>query len=538
MTKIFAIMLFTLVFTSGQTFAEELQTNVKYISKSAVYVDAGRINGIEVGDRGTVIRGIEIIAHMEVIFVADNSASCRIVESKTPLKVGDQVTMIVEKPVISLDTTSSNTPKSVITPRVKTDTELIARTRKELTNQFSGRLGLQYYSQDNLDEFDNDFIQPSYFLRFRIENIYGSYHSLSLRMKGRKNIRDSNLHDISSSSWNNRTYELSIMFDNPNSNFSYNAGRIIPSQVSGLGLMDGISFEYKLHEKYQIGIFGGTEPDYETSNYSSEEVKSGIFLTFDNRNLQGSRIRTTGALLGVYKAGEIDREFVYIRNSYSYKSKTSFYQSGEININRDWRRDKSNNTLEISNFQTSLRWSPVRAFSLNLGYNNLRNVRNADNRTVADSLFDDALRQGFRAGCIFRLPDNIRFSINGNVRSRSSDNSSTYATSSNLSYTDRRISRIRFNGRGSYFSNKYSEGLQFSFSANRNITSDLGAGIEVGVRDYTLISSSTTLRNNWLKLDADYRISRSLYLFTFFEASRGDGVKTNRWMVDAGYRFR
>lgn len=68
------------------------ELRVRYRSAENVYLDAGAAAGLAVGDRLEVVRdGVEI-ATLEVVFVAQHSASCRIESESTPVAVGDLVT--------------------------------------------------------------------------------------------------------------------------------------------------------------------------------------------------------------------------------------------------------------------------------------------------------------------------------------------------------------------------------------------------------------------------------------------------------------
>ena len=64
---------------------------VRYRSSDSVYLSGGRVHGVEVGDRFAVLRGNEQIAEIEVVFVADHSASCRILDERQEIAAGDQV---------------------------------------------------------------------------------------------------------------------------------------------------------------------------------------------------------------------------------------------------------------------------------------------------------------------------------------------------------------------------------------------------------------------------------------------------------------
>ena len=92
-----ALFLLLLVLGAG---AAELQTTVKYVSASSVYIDAGREAGIQVGDRVKISRGGDSLAVLEVVYISGTSASCKIIESKGELRSGDMATLqITPQPV-------------------------------------------------------------------------------------------------------------------------------------------------------------------------------------------------------------------------------------------------------------------------------------------------------------------------------------------------------------------------------------------------------------------------------------------------------
>jgi len=64
---------------------------VRYRSAQAVYLDAGTLGGLTVGDHLEVVREDRVIAEIEVIFVADHSASCKIVEESERVVADDVV---------------------------------------------------------------------------------------------------------------------------------------------------------------------------------------------------------------------------------------------------------------------------------------------------------------------------------------------------------------------------------------------------------------------------------------------------------------
>jgi hypothetical protein len=74
--------------------AEPPDIRVRYLSAETVYVSAGTAPGLAVGDKLEIVRSSEVIAEVEVIFVAEHSASCRVVTQQVELRKGDSARLI------------------------------------------------------------------------------------------------------------------------------------------------------------------------------------------------------------------------------------------------------------------------------------------------------------------------------------------------------------------------------------------------------------------------------------------------------------
>jgi hypothetical protein len=72
----------------------ETRFHVKGRSLAAVQVDAGRTQGLKLGDRLRVVSGPVTIGEIEVVVLTERSASCRIVSVTRPVGVGDEVVPI------------------------------------------------------------------------------------------------------------------------------------------------------------------------------------------------------------------------------------------------------------------------------------------------------------------------------------------------------------------------------------------------------------------------------------------------------------
>ena len=64
---------------------------VKYRSASAIYVDGGKAQGLQLGDRLAVVSGSETVAELEIVYLAEHSASCQVLNEKRTVRAGDRV---------------------------------------------------------------------------------------------------------------------------------------------------------------------------------------------------------------------------------------------------------------------------------------------------------------------------------------------------------------------------------------------------------------------------------------------------------------
>ena len=85
-TPIFGFLLLGLLLLPAFTAAQSSDLAVRFRSSDTVYLNAGRLAGLVVGDRFEVLHGAKTVAEIEVVYVADHSASCRIVTESEPIK--------------------------------------------------------------------------------------------------------------------------------------------------------------------------------------------------------------------------------------------------------------------------------------------------------------------------------------------------------------------------------------------------------------------------------------------------------------------
>jgi len=513
--------------------AQQVTTVVKYVSQDHVYLDAGSSQGIATGDQGQILRDGNTIARIEVEFVAEKSSSCKILERTADIQVGDAAVIQVITVAPSGQVNTEPEPQPAPTPMAQEPVS----PKRESVNRLSGRIGFQYYQQIDNDHSNNDFQQPSLLLDLGVGNALGSQHDLTIRMRSRRNIRNGAVGSPAQTDWDNRIYEFSLSYGPPGSLFSYQLGRIHSNRFSGMGYIDGGMVSYRANEQIAVGVFGGTQPDRQFANVNPDELKGGIFASYDRGSFRSNRVSATLAFVGQYVNQNISREFAYQQITATVMRKLYLYQSAEININRGWRRDAAGSSLQLSNVLINLQYDITKSLNASIGYDNRQDVHTWENRSTPDSLFNDYRREGFRTGLNMRLPENLRLSLNGNLLSNGVTNSSSRFYSAALSTSDVLKTRIAAVVRVAAFDNPLNNGIQGSIGASKYFLNKLNLGASLGRSQYSIGVTNQDVVSDWAQLDASYLFAKRWYTSASAEIHRGDDINADRLFLDIGVRF-
>ena len=518
----------TLLLLVSAVCAEPLETTVKYVSATGIYLDAGRTLGIQKGDQGEVFRGDSVIARVEVEFLADNSASCKMIETTSEVRVGDRVVMQITPPVQSVKPdTVQEAPAPAIPP-----SPTPKKSAKTKVNRVTGRASVQALSQDDRSVLNSDYVEPAFALRLQVNNLFDTQHYFSVRLRSRQTNRSHG----SDSRWTNRYYEFALYYNDPATSFHYGAGRLLFNRMSGIGYMDGAIFDYKVSEYWAAGAFGGAQPDLTTYQSNSDATKAGLFAAYERGSYSTSRLSGTLALAGNYFTGQISREFFYEQLSYSAQ-KFYFYQSSEVNVNRGWRKDAEGSSLDLSNILMNARYQPLSWLTTTLSYDNRTNYRTYETRNTPDSLFDDALRQGWRLGTNVKVASQVYALAEGGIRTKQDEGTETRSGTAGLGSHNLVKSGVQVDARVNVFRNEFSRGTQPTLTLSRNLIPQVRLGLQLGQNDYTIEQTDESVTNQWARLNADWNLTRHVYGSLYGEVYRGDGLDANRMFGEVGYRF-
>ena len=540
---------------------------VKYVAQGAAYLDGGRSSGLTEGMKleikddvkaslpgtaGSIPAGSDaeggkrVVAELEVISVAETSAVTEIKSPAREVKKGDLAYLsAADQAALVAQRTLSSTRKY---PQVVSFTEgdpLEEEARGEVprppmpsVNRARGRIGFDY-GGIHIDGLNST--QVGMVLRADITRIGGTYWNLSGFWRGRLQSQASNvqptLQDLI-----NRTYTLSMTYDNPNSAWVIGVGRLYLPWAPSLDTIDGGYFGRRLHKGVTAGVFGGSSPDPTSWNYEPGRRLAGTFINFEGGSFEGIRYTSTfgAAMSTVY--GQFDRPLGFMETGLFYKRIISIYDSAQV--------DEPPGTVGLAppgmgtpspgmglarSFFT-VRVQPIERLSFDLNHNYFRDVPTFDTALVGTGLLDKYLFQGFSAGVRGEIVRHVTLYTALGASSRSGD----VRNSINQMYgvTLDRIWRtgIRADVHYSRFSSSFGDGVYEVVSLSRNVGERFRFEVLGGQQNFT---SSATSNNSSrfvtsmmdINLGARYFVSGGLTL------QRGNMMNYDQWFTMLGYRF-
>jgi hypothetical protein len=522
-----ALILYTVT-----AFASEVRAVVTYAAADGVYLDQGSVLGLAVGSEGVIRRNGQTAARLQVQYISEHLSSCKILENPGNLVVGDEVVFQINasSPVPTAKSAASS--HETAGPPAPLMRSLSGRSTK-----LTGRIGLQFFGQDDRTAMNYDYAQPAAVVRLRLESLFGSHYSLSVDTRSRRSIMPARLQSRSYREWDHRVYDVSIACDDPGAQLQFGVGRLVANHISGIGYIDGAIASYKLADHVSVGGFGGTEPDLTTADFRTRNTKAGGYVYYQGGESTSSRLGLTLAGAGQYSNGQIDREFVYQQTDYILGSKLTAYESAELNVNRGWKLDADHSRVELVNLLANIRYAPFRGFAVNLGYDNRTNFRTLETRSIPDSLFDSALRQGYRLDTEVRLPLSLHLNLRSGLRTDGPGGSLSKNGSADFGTYNLFNLQTGLGVRASGFTDRYTNGLQRSAFMSQTVFSKVNLGLEAGRNQYRFGGTIGNRREDWFRANVDFMLGRAFYCSTYAELYRGGNSDANRLFVETGVRL-
>ena len=528
---------------------------VKYVAEGVAYLEGGRTQGLTEGmkllvedsnhpaKQGESVNAADprIVAELEVSAVADTSAVTDIHNPKRQVKVGDLAYLSSgdAEALVQQRTLSATRQYPVVISFTEGDT-LDEEARQEVprppmpsVNRARGRIGF-----DSIETFShgvNTVNSNDLGVVFRgdITRIGGTYWNLSGYWRGRI-TKESAAAQKTLQETLNRTYHLNMTYDNPNSALVAGFGRLYLPWAPSLDTIDGGYFGVHLSRGTILGVFGGSTPDPSSWDYSPDRVIGGAFVNFDGGDYNGFHYSSTsGAGISMIKWA-IDRPFLFLEDSVSYKRTFAIYESAQFD-------DPKGNSVTPSpgpglgrNFFT-MRVNPVSRLELDANYNYFRDVPTFDTTLIGTGLLDKFLFQGFSAGARVEVLPQIWISTTLGRSTRSGDAKSSLNQMYGLTFGRLPIVKLRADVHYSRFNSSFGDGHYESFSLSRQVSDHLRIEALLGQQNFGS-TLTTANRSRFLTGTIETTLGLHYYLQSNFTTNRGD-LSYDQIMFSIGYRF-
>lgn len=514
---------------------------VKYVAEGAVYLDGGRASGLAEHMK-LAIRGADaadVLAELEIVAVAESSAVCEIRSAKRPLRPGDVAHLSAED-VQNVELFRARAVAGGYA-QVVTFTEgdpLDEEARERLphpplpeVNRVRGRIGFEYNSISDARLHSS---QGGFVFRADITRIGGSYWNLSGYTRTRLNRR-SGANADTLSDLVNRTYHLTLSYQNPGSRWSAGLGRFYLPWAASLNTIDGGYIARRYGRHVTVGTFAGSTPDPTSWNYNPNRQLLGAFVNYEGGSFETVRYSsTTGAAVSRIR-WRPERQFAFFENTLVFQRRFSIYHNLEADkLSRE--RRGSGSALAATRSFVTLRYEPRRGIALDLNHNYFRDFPTFDPRLIGLGLVDKLLFQGVSGGARIDLPHGLGVYTNLGRSSRTGDARSSWNQMYGVSKSDILGTGVRADARYSRFHSSFGSGNYESLTLSKDLREALRVEVQAGRQ---IFSSALTAQNRarYVNGNLDWFVLSHYFLGGGVTVYRGQTQNYDQVYVNLGYRF-
>ncbi|MEK7774877.1 MAG: hypothetical protein AAB305_03220 [Candidatus Zixiibacteriota bacterium] len=534
---LFIVVMALLVATT--VYAGKLSVN--YLSTEHVYISGGAADGLIAGSKLKVMRGKTVVAELEVVFSAQHSASCRILTSNGTIESGDAVVVVAEaKKPAPVHVEQKKAEKSVIAPvtPIKPSPPAMEPKRSVPGTSIDGSVAFMYSIWNDASAANLDYSQSAVRMSLNTRRLFGTELAFHFRGRTRNDWRRNSFGSTTTpNDWKNQIWEFSFSYEDPSSPVKFYGGRILPQRVSRIGYFDGLLTEVRMSESFRAGLFGGVRPDLLYAENPQSLSIGGGYVALVTRAGDSLVVEQSIAGVGEYHNSVTSRESIALSGRLQMGNRWGINESMEFDINRSWREVRVGSSLALSSVYVSGWMRLNRSARVTATYDNRTNFRTLQNRSIADSVFDDHLYQGARLMVESSIPWHCRLSGSVGMRKRPDRDQPTWSWMGMFRANKLFIDGLSFSSQATAYNGSLESGSMFSTSLNKSIGMASSVGVTYGGYSYATEAVQTRPRNNWVELTAQTDIARHWFLAGWLQNDFGDDMDGLRTQLEIGYRF-
>lgn len=526
------VLLFLVAGAAGTAGAEERSCGVKYVGAEYVYLDAGSAAGLQAGQPARVVRGVDTIAGLEVVFTAEFSASCKVVSGSRGILVGD---IVVYDAVVEAEAPppAAAAPLESRRRRIKEDASApVAASGPRV----SGSMALQWDHTTATAGHDlsNDFLRLPF--RLRVSEVG---RGLEFRARGylRKTYRSGYATSTPAEEWRNRVHEVALVRDDRRQGFHFALGRIGIRATASAGAFDGVSLSQRVGGDMRLGLFAGYSPDWGTMAFSTDSKLVGLSANLVHQSPGGAILDLMLAGVGRYTLGEVSREYLTVTTTWRDGKRLSLLQAAEVDLNRDWRLSDTHRSLELTSLALTGRYQVTRVLAVDLGFDDRDPVRTWESRSLPDSLFTDAGRQGWRGGFNLHGRGGRSLFFSASTRDKTGGGQQTTSWQGRVYWP--RLSALGLDVQAAYrsFAGPYLSGWSPTLGLSKGMGSGLRLGVEGGHYAYSDVGGLPARDNTWVMVNGSRPLGGDWSASAEFRNDWGDDIAGRRWFLELRRRF-
>jgi hypothetical protein len=521
---------------------------VKHVYAGAVYLEAGSSAGIAEGQRFLIRRKVPtagageavVIAEIEIESVAPTSAAGRIVSSRSDIVPGDMA-YLSQKSLQEVRQQQSareiqKYPQIAgFTDGIPPEQEMrenIPKPPLPEVNRIRGRIGTDFNALQISGSGTTS--QYGFMLRLDATQLAGSHWNISGYYRGKVQSRRSATEQETLTDLINRTYHLSLNYDNPASRWVAGGGRLYVPWASSLSTIDGFYLGRRF-AKETVGFFAGTTPDPTSWNYDPHRQLGGVFVNFDHGSFDSFRINSTSGIALSRIHWKPDRQFGFFENGIFYKHYLSIYSNLEVDL-LTGSQNEGKREIALSRSYFTIRLQPNKIISFDVNENYFRNIPTFDTRLIGTGLLDKFLFQGLSGGFRLALPFRVGIYANTGRSSRTGDYRPSWNYLAGASIGNMLHTGIRAEYRYSRFDSSFGSGNYQSLSISPEFGEGLRFEVQAGKQS---VSSAFTSQNRarFINGNLDWYLGDHYFLEGGLTFYRGALQDYNQYLLTLGYRF-
>ncbi|HZM10775.1 MAG TPA: hypothetical protein VFC15_11245 [Candidatus Limnocylindrales bacterium] len=401
-------------------------------------------------------------------------------------------------------------------------------------NRAQGRIGFDFSTIHNGGPFSTSSTTTGVVLRADITRINGTHWNLNGYWRGGLTSTSSRnqptLQDLL-----NRTYTISLTYQNPDSRWVAGMGRLYLPWASSLNSFDGGYFGRRMSDRVTAGIFGGLASDPTALSYDPNRRIAGGFTNVSGGSYDDVHYSSTfGAGVGMLK-WSVDRPFVFTENTIDYKRVFSVYEALLLDRPRTGPGVAPVGAGVASSFVT-FRVQPHPRVSFDFNHSYFRDVPTYDPQLVGTGLLDKYLFQGFSAGVRVEVPAHITLYTEIGRSHVTGDAKASWNTMYGITFNRIWKTGIRLDARYSNFNSPFAQGDYRSFSVSRSFKDSFQIQVQAGLQKF-ISPVSKDNGSRFLNAYGEFVLGRHYFIDTGFTITRGALQNYNQVYTTFGYRF-